>query len=288
MITGLSYSASTPNLYKGQKHGVVGWSIFALAIGLSSAQIIRASVILLMKRDSGVTIGTRIKHLLRSGTSCSAGFTGEYELVVHDVQYEDEGGNFHNQPMSRRTMVDDEEDLQRRAVVGQQKHVSKQQQESSSPTERHPRQFWRRPHRQKIISLDLYRHEGYGMGLRTLRTHSYGGESSRTASSDETLHERNGDEHLMPSPGELTPPFPHQQREGRYTRAADQQVLTRGSLSRADAARDVLKYGEIFLWRIMVLLGWTAFLTECIIYWGGCRAPYIVGVKTPEMNARVG
>lgn len=272
MITGISYSASTPDLYKGQKHGSIGWIIFALACGLSSAQILRTAVILFMNREKGVPFSARMKHLLQSGMSNSDSdqSAGDYELVHHELDHEDVGRDSQDMPMSGRTMVDDEEDLQRRALVGQHEHAV--QQRLSTSDENYVPQFWRRPHRQEI-SLDLQRHGGNGHMPRPLRNDSQGGESSRTASSDETLHDGQIRDHFVSSPASMSPPVGHGLSRQTGKEFSDRP---REPLSRAALMKGLLKYGEIFLWRVMVLLGWTAFMTGCITYWGGCRSPYVV------------
>lgn len=272
MFTGLTYSASTPDLYKNQKHGGIGWIIFFLAFGLSSAQILRAAVILFLRREKDVPFSARLRHLLNPGSiSHSEGAAGEYELVGNEVFYEDERVDPHNQPMSGKTVVEDEEDLQRRAIVG---HHQQQQGLCFQDGEAAP-QFWRRPHRQEM-SLDLHRHGGNTSAPRAFRNDSHGGESSRTASSDETLHDGHGEEGLTRSPGIITPPLPYDQYKGAYQERTGKRSAVERTTSRASILQGVAKYGEIFLWRVMVLLGWTAFLTGCITYWGGCRSPYIV------------
>lgn len=277
MVTGISYSASTPDLYQGQKHGSIGWIIFALACGLSSAQILRASVILFMNREKGVPFSVRMKHLLQSGMSNSEHQqnAGDYELVDHELEYEDAGRDSHDVPVSARTLVEDAEDLQRRAIIGQHEHMI--QQRDSNSDESFAPQFWRRPHRQEI-SLDLHRHGGSTHMPRPHRNDSHGGESSRTASSDETLHDGRDGDHFVSSPAAMTPPVDYSRvrRPGK-----DSQSPGHERLSRAARMQGLMKYGEIFLWRVMVLLGWTAFLTGCITYWGGCRSPYVVSACIP-------
>lgn len=44
-----------------------------------------------------------------------------------------------------------------------------------------------------------------------------------------------------------------------------------------DALHAVLKYGEIFLWRVVILLGWMALISGGAVYGGACRASYGVG-----------
>lgn len=288
MITGLSYSASTPNLYKNQKHGSIGWIIFFLALGLSSAQIVRASVILFLKRDKDVPFSARLKHLLRGSdkdsNSYSAADAADYELVgresgdseLFDADHVDD-----TTPHSARTLVNDEqeEDLQRRAVFTHH-HQAHQTIPENVESEESKAQYWRRPHRQEM-SLDLHRHlsrsQDRSAAPRALRGDSHGGESSRTASSDETLHETYNEVPYTMSPGVMSPlesHLPHKHFNGQ----GESQVPFRQPRSQLTRMATVLKYGEIFLWRSMVLMGWVAFMTGCITYWGGCRSPYIVSL----------
>lgn len=291
MITGLSYSASTPNLYKNQKHGALGWIIFSLALGLSSAQIVRAAVILFLKREKEVPFISRLKHLIRSASSQSresAIDSVEYELVgrqssgvLYDVEHPEDP------PHSANTLVGEEEDLQRRAVIGHHYQAHQSIPESRGSMD-YKGQFWRRPHRQEI-SLDLQRHGGGNdRAPRAYRENSHGGESSRTASSDETLHETYGDGQYTMSPGTMSPPRPYhftKQNEDR----SEGQVSRQQPRSRKGTLAGIAKYGEIFLWRVLILMGWTAFITGCITYWGGCRSPYIVSLRkwlSPGLSGR--
>lgn len=276
MVTGLSYSASTPDLYKSQKHGSFGWIIFTLAVGLSSAQILRAAAILFMNRDKGVAFRIQIKHLLQSGALSSniQSSDGQYELVGHETSHEDDRRPSHDQSMLERSLPEPA-DLDQ-AFIAQQQYKPQEQHERFEPTKTYNPQFWRRPHRQEI-SLDLQRHEGRGSLLQNFRNNSNGGDSSRTVSSDETLHESLGGENLVLSPDTMLGHSSHADSDGLYTSGVIKQASSKSRLSRATVITGILKYGEILLWRVMVLLGWTAFLTGCITYWGGCRSPYVVG-----------
>lgn len=297
MLTGLSYSASTPNLYHGQKHGSIGWIISFLAFGLSSTQILRAAIILFSKSQQDVPFIVRVKHLLTSNTHHERD-SAEYELVAQETNYEDAEVNesrptFEQQdpPLTGVTLVhDEEEDLQRKAIQGfsdrshdQQSH---QQQRSldmlQSPSERSSGntagpQYWRRPH-QHETSLDVSRRPSSTLHGILYRNDSRGTSgSARTHSTDETLH----DEHLAMSPGSISPPLTHGPQEYGMRGAGEPErpfSNLKEPSSRAAVMRGILKYGEIFLWRSMILLGWTAFITGCITYWGGCRSPYVVSL----------
>lgn len=288
MITGLSYSASTPNLYKNQKHGGLGWIIFFLALGLSSAQIVRTAVILFLKRDKEVPFTSRLKHLIKTASSQPDEFeaqVGDYELVGRqssELLYDAEHSE--NPPHSANTLVDEEEDLQRRTVIGNHQQTHQSIPESRGSME-YKAQYWRRPHRQEI-SLDLQRHGGGHdrPAPRAYREDSHGGESSRTASSDETLHETYADGQYTLSPGTISPPGPYPFKTPHEDRS-EVRVTRQQPRSRKETLAGIVKYGEIFLWRVMVLMGWTAFMTGCITYWGGCRSPYIVSCETTGHNS---
>lgn len=230
LLCSLSYSAATPELYAGQVHTKLGWIIYLLAIGLSSAQIVRACFGLFGSENKTFPFTERIRRLLSSSpTSSSAG--QEYELVASPDALDE-------QPDTARTLFDAQE------AHGETFETRKQAAVPRSVD------YWRRPHRQQL-SVDVANQH-----WPTRNSHD------RASSSESTLHDGGM------SPGVHSPPLRHGTQEYPEPKHQRARWLSKESL------RGFLKYGEIFSWRLMVLLGWAAFITGGAVYGGACRASY--------------
>lgn len=292
LLTGGVYSASTPQLYKGHIHSKLGWITFFLAVGLSFAQILRAGILLFSSKNRDVPFSARLRHLLVGGKASdvsSSEAASRYALL--EPEDEDEVNEAH-------FIEESTHDLQRPGGVNQsQRHVFPPSAASTGAQE-----YWKKQHRrQETADTEATAISRPGVLQQwhssSSAASSRGGVSPSGSNSDETLHE----EQL--SPRALSPPIAHGPQSNPPRISEDElekpfsgPKLLRGGLAkpaRVSLARlqvtklperqsmtvmeAFLKYGEIFLWRILPLFAWAGIISGVAIYGGACRDTYLNG-----------
>ena len=234
VLTGIAYSASTQELYAGQKHNKIGWATTLVAVGLSLIRIARTAVCLFKSSadaDTPSTLTSRLKALLLNTVNARAG-QGDYELVE---QKQDRAQN-----PAYSSLVAADDDMRHPRPSATHRWPSGSRDGQVSPA---------------VLSSDDTLHE----------EPLYASDSDRDRGTTSPAFEHGAQQNPPRARGEPLTPF--------YGLPASQAKVSRArSLTTRDVTAGFAKYGEAFGWRILIFLGWSSSLTGIVVYTGTCRA----------------
>lgn len=249
----MAYSAATPELYDGQKHGKLGWITSLSVIALSSAQIFRTLSHMLNSKN-----GDSFKDRLLSLRSSAASTSAQYGPVGAGVVQNDEergprisSASTHvNEDASQRSgREDSDSSYWTRHDSSDPRHFSRDNSLSSSDF-RPSTSIPRHPETTRWHGHDSSNSERYGMVTSPVSEVTLNGESDY----DDTTR------------------YKHARQESEpYEKPLRSSSFDRPQY-RASKWATTLKYAEIFAWRALVPLGWANLVTGIVVYGGTCRA----------------